>query len=159
MGEQLHPTPYAQVNAVLHDFLASIQAVPGHERGNKQMNMALWAVQGLLALVFLLVGGMKAFLPLTTVKKTMRSLHDVPAALVRCIGVSELLGAIGLIVPTVTGIQPWLTVAAAVGLVVVMTSAAVFHASRREYPNIGTNVVLVLLAAFVVLGRWKLAPL
>jgi putative oxidoreductase len=62
-------------------------------------------------------------------------------------------------VPAVTGIQSWLTVAAAVGLVVVMASASIFHASRREYSNIGMNVVLLLLAVFVVVGRWTLAPL
>lgn len=125
----------------------------------KKMNIALWIAQGLLALAFLLAGSMKAFLPLATLKKNMAWTNNVPAAFVRFIGVAELLGAIGLIVPAVTGIQSWLTEAAAVGLVVVMVSASVFHASRREYSNIGMNAVLLLLAAFVVLGRWTLAPL
>ncbi len=83
----------------------------------------------------------------------------VPAALVRFIGVAELLGAIGLIVPAITGIQSWLTVAAAGGLVLVMLLAAIYHVSRREYSHIGANVVLLLLAAFVLVGRWVLAPL
>ena len=123
------------------------------------MNIALWIVQGLVALAFLLAGFMKTFMPLETLKKNMIWANDLPAALVRFIGVAELLGAIGLIVPAVTGIQSWLTMAAAGGLVLVMLLAAVFHASRREYSNIGVNVVLLLLAAFVLVGRWVLAPL
>ncbi len=123
------------------------------------MNIALWIVQGLLALAFLLAGSMKAFAPLTTVRKNMSWANDVGVPFVRFIGVAELLGGIGLILPAITGIQSWLTIAAALGLVLVMVSASVFHASRREYQNIGMNVVLLLLAAFVVLGRWTLAPL
>lgn len=123
------------------------------------MNIALWVVQGLVALAFLSAGFMKAFMPLETVKKNMAFANVVPAALVRFIGSAELLGAIGLIVPAVTGIQSWLTVAAAGGLVLVMLLAAIYHASRREYSHIGANVVLLLLAAFVLVGRWVLAPL
>ena len=123
------------------------------------MNIALWIVQGLLALAFLLAGSMKAFAPLNTVRKNMSWANDFSVPFVRFIGVAELLGGIGLILPAITGIQSWLTIAAALGLVLVMVSASVFHASRREYQNIGMNVVLLLLAAFVVLGRWALAPL
>ncbi len=123
------------------------------------MNIALWIVQGLLALAFLLAGSMKAFAPLNTVRKNMSWANDVGVPFVRFIGVAELLGGIGLILPAITGIQSWLTIAAALGLVVVMVSASVFHASRREYQNIGMNIVLLLLAAFIVLGRWALAPL
>jgi putative oxidoreductase len=123
------------------------------------MNIALWIVQGLLALAFLLAGSMKAFAPLNTVRKNMSWANDVGVPFVRFVGIAELLAAIGLILPAITGIQSWLTIAAALGLVVVMVSASIFHASRREYQNIGMNVVLLLLAAFVVLGRWALAPL
>ena len=123
------------------------------------MNVALWIVQGLLALAFLLAGSMKAFAPLNTVRKNMSWANDFSVPFVRFIGVAELLAAIGLILPAITGIQSWLTIAAALGLVLVMVSASAFHASRREYQNIGMNVVLLLLAAFVVLGRWALVPL
>ena len=123
------------------------------------VNIVLWVIQGLLALAFLLAGFMKAFMPLAVLKKNMPWVNDVPAAFVRFIGAAELLAAIGLIAPAATGIVPWLTVAAAVGLVVVMLSASVFHASRRENANIGMNVVLLLLAAFIIVGRLALAPL
>lgn len=117
------------------------------------MNIVVWIVQGLVALAFLLAGFMKTFMPVATLKKNMAWVNDVPAAFVRFIGVAEILGAIGLILPLATGIAPWLTVAAAIGLVVVMISASIFHASRRESSNIGMNVVLLLLALFIVVAR------
>ena len=123
------------------------------------MNIALWVVQGLLALLFLMSGSMKAFTPLATMRKKMTWANDFPAAFVRFLGLAELLGAIGLIAPAVTGIQSWLTVAAALGLVMVMVSASVFHTSRREYQHLGIPLVLVLLTVFVVLGRGMLVPL
>ena len=123
------------------------------------MNIALWVVQALLALMFLFVGLTKAFFPLPTVKKNFSWANHVPGALVRFIGVSELVGGIGLILPAVTHILPWLTVAAAIGLALVMISAAIFHASRREFSMIGFTIVLLLLATFVVVGRVTLAPL
>ncbi len=123
------------------------------------MNIALWVVQGLLALAFLLAGAMKSFAPLENLKKNMAWVGQVPVGLVRFIGVAELLGGIGLILPAVTHILPWLTAAAAIGLVLVMISAAVYHASHKEWSSIGVNVVLLLLALFIVLGRVMWSPL
>jgi uncharacterized membrane protein YphA (DoxX/SURF4 family) len=123
------------------------------------MNIVLWIVQGLLALAFLLAGLMKTFRPISTLQKNMTWVGSVAAPFVRFIGIVELLGAIGLILPEATGILPWLTVAAAVGLVIIMLCAAVFHASRREYSRIGVNTVLFLLAALIVVGRLTFAPL
>jgi len=122
-------------------------------------NIVLWIVQGLLTLAFLLSGFTKAFQPLATVRKNMPWASDVPAPFVRFLGVAEMLGAIGLILPAITGIGTWLTVAAAAGLAVVMASASIFHASRREYSTIGMNVVLLLLAVLVIVGRLTFAPL
>ena len=117
-------------------------------------NVVLWIVQGLLALAFLLAGSMKAFRPIETLKKTMTWVATTPASFVRFIGIAELLAAIGLILPRATGILPWLTVAAAVGLVIVMLGAAILHASRREYSHIGANAVLLLLAVFIAIGSF-----
>ena len=123
------------------------------------MNIVLWIVQGLLALAFLLAGFMKTFRPVETLKKNMDWVRVVPTPFVRFIGVSEILGAIGLILPAITGIGTWLTMAAAAGLVVVMVSASIYHASRREYSSIGMNVVLLLLAVLILVGRLTFAPL
>lgn len=121
------------------------------------MSIVLWVIQGLVALAFLLAGFMKTFMPLENLKKNMAWVNNVPAAFVRFIGVAEILGAIGLILPLATGIAPWLTIAAAVGLVVVMLSASAFHASRREFSSIGMNVVLLLMALVIVVGRLTFA--
>jgi uncharacterized membrane protein YphA (DoxX/SURF4 family) len=123
------------------------------------MVIVLWVVQGVLALAFLLSGILKGFTPLEGLKKNMAWVGNVPAGLVRLIGIAELLGALGLILPVATGIVPVLTIAAAVGLVLVMLSAAVFHASRKEYSTIGVNAVLLLLAAFIVVGHLVWVPL
>jgi uncharacterized membrane protein len=118
------------------------------------MNVALWIVQGLLAVGFLLVGGMKLFAYEKYKKMTeARSPgHPGPSKeLVTFIGISEVAGACGLILPAVTGIAPILTTLAAVGLATIMFLAVIFHLRRREPAS--TPVILFVLAAFVVVGR------
>ena len=122
------------------------------------MGIALWIVQGLLALAFLMAGFMKSFMPLEGLKKNMAWVGDVPGGLVRFIGIVEILGALGLILPKLMHILPQLTIAAAIGLVLVMVSAAVFHVARKEYSAIGANVVLLLLAAFIAVGYLAWVP-
>jgi putative oxidoreductase len=107
------------------------------------LNMVLWVVQGLLALSCVFSGLSKAFGRMSTAKQLFPWANHVPAALVRFIGASELLGGIGLVLPEALGIFPWLTVAAATGLALLMLFAALFHAWRREFPSIGVNAVLV----------------
>lgn len=122
------------------------------------MSIVLWIVQGLLALAFLLAGFMHSFLPMARLKKNMAWVGSVPAGLVRFIGIVEMLGALGLILPKLTNIVPQLTIAAAIGLVLVMASAAVFHTIRKEYSNIGANIVLLLLAAVIAVGYLAWVP-
>jgi uncharacterized membrane protein len=114
------------------------------------MNVILWTVQGLLAVVYLLAGVPKATAPIAALSKRVDWIGQVPAGLVRFIGVAELLGAIGLILPR-------LTVAAAIGLIVLQVCAALFHVSRAEAKNLPANAVLFLLALFVVIGRVAVA--
>lgn len=122
------------------------------------MNIALWIAQGLLALAYLMAGALKATRPIDQLSKSMTWVANAPVGFVRFIGVAELLGSAGLILPMVTGILPWLTVAAAIGLVIVQVSAAVFHFSRGEGNRVPMNVVLLLLALFVFIGRVALVP-
>ncbi len=122
------------------------------------MNIALWIVQALLTAMFLMTGFSKAFQPLDALSQMMPWTLDVPLALIRFIGVSELLGAIGLVLPALTGIKPRLTIAAAAGIMLVMISASIFHLTRGEYGPIVFNLVLLALAAFVAYGRWQIAP-
>jgi hypothetical protein len=91
--------------------------------------------------------------------KTIHWVADVPAGLVRFIGIGELLAAIGLIVPAATGILPQVTAVAASGLEFIMTSASILHIIRGEFFALPMTIVLTALAAFVENERWKLAPL
>jgi len=123
------------------------------------MNIALSVIQILLALAFLLAGVPQATQPIPTLSKRLTWAKDVPAPFVRFIGVAAILGALGLILPGLTGILPWLTVAAAIGLAVIMVAAIIFHILRGETNRIAFNIVFLLLLLFVTYGRIALAPL
>lgn len=84
---------------------------------------------------------------------------DFPTGLVRFIGVSEILGGLGLLIPSIFRFKPFLTVWAALGLGLVMIFAAIFHASRGEFPAIGINVILLAVALFIAWGRSKKTPI
>lgn len=122
------------------------------------MNIGLWIAQVLVALAF----GGHAYSMLFRVEQARTQMpwtRAVSIPVLRFIGVAEILGAIGLVLPAVTGVFPWLTVAAAAGLVTIMVLAIVFHATRREWPSIALNIVLGLLAFAVVYGRLVIEPL
>lgn len=122
------------------------------------MTIALWIVQALLAAAFIFAGVTKAF-RYAYAHATLPWVKDVPRGLTTFIGVAELLGGIGLLLPALTGMLPWLTPLAAAGLALVMLLAIGFHTTRREWPAIGFNIVLLLLAAFVAYGRFAIMPL
>lgn len=121
----------------------------------ENVNIALWIVQGLLAAMFVMAGVMKAF-QYEKAKEKLPWVKDVSKRLVTFIGLSELLGGIGLIVPQATGILPILTPVAAIGLSIIMLLAAKFHLSRKEMPGVITNLIILILAAFVAYGRLAL---
>ncbi|MGH2567561.1 MAG: DoxX family protein [Bacteroidota bacterium] len=124
----------------------------------RKTNIVLWILQALLAAAYLMAGYQKALLPLDVASVTITWIPDVPPPLVRFIGISELLGALGLILPRVTGIGRQLTTLAAAGLAVVMASATVFHIARGEFFVLPMTLTFFVLLAFVAYGRWKLAP-
>jgi uncharacterized membrane protein len=116
------------------------------------MNIALWVSQGILAFVFITAGGMK----LLAYQKYRAMLEKTaPTSLthgqITFLGIAELAGAIGVVLPAALKVAPWLTGCAAAGLALVMLSATIFHIRRREPPI--TTAVLFLVAAFVVVGR------
>src|SRR5882724_12548295 len=118
------------------------------------MSTALWIVQGLLAAVFLFAGGTKLVLPLDQLTGPVA----LPGLLLRFIGVCEVLGALGLILPGVLRIRPGLTPLAATGLVIIMIGATVLTLMGGELTAAVVSAVVGLLAAFVAYGRWRLAP-
>lgn len=119
------------------------------------MTQALWVVQGLLALVFLFSGGMKLVLPLDKLTGPV----SMPGPFLRFIGVAEVLGALGLILPSLLRIRPGLTPLAAAGLVIIMIGATVITLGVGEVVAALISIVVGLLAAFVAYGRWRRAPI
>lgn len=125
----------------------------------KTWNIALWTLQILLALAFSMAGFMKLTQPIAALAANMPWVAQSPAALVRFIGLSELLGGLGLILPALLRIRPALTVAAGGGLTVVMILAVLFHLTRGEGPMAAPALVLGALAALVAWGRTARAPI
>jgi uncharacterized membrane protein YphA (DoxX/SURF4 family) len=122
------------------------------------MGIALWIVQVLLAAAFLVSGMTKLSQPKEKLVKNMAWVEDFSQGAVRIIGALEVLGAIGIVLPALTGILPWLTPLAAAGLVLTMIGAALTHLRRAEYSVITVPAVLLILAAFVAYGRFFVLP-
>jgi uncharacterized membrane protein len=118
------------------------------------VNIALWIVAGVLAAVFLSAGVLKLTQPKEKLRANLAWVDDFSARTVKFIGLMEILGAIGLIVPAVTGIATILTPLAATGLAITMVLAAVVHARRREPQLIVVIAVLFALALFVAIMRF-----
>ncbi|GAK95243.1 putative integral membrane protein [Nonlabens ulvanivorans] len=131
-----------------------------NQKSNKAINIALWIAQGLLAVMFIMAGIMKVTQSIEALAESLPWVTSTPLGLVRFIGISELLGGLGLLIPSIFRFKPFLTVWAALGLALIMVLAAGFHASRGEFTNIGMNVVLIGIALFIVWGgRNKKAPI
>ncbi len=119
-------------------------------------NWTLWIIQGLLALLFLFAGVVKLVIPAAELVKQAPMLS---AAFLRFVGVCEVLGAIGLILPSLLRVQPGLTPLAAAGLVIIMIGAVVITLMTGGIATALIPFVVGLLLVFVAFGRWRLAPL
>jgi uncharacterized membrane protein YphA (DoxX/SURF4 family) len=124
-------------------------------------NIVLWIGQGLLAIAFLFAGGLKLVMSAAQLTEQMSASGGwlPPIAFVRFIGVCEVLGAIGVIVPWLTGIRPGLTPLAAGGLVIIMIGATVVNLTSTTPAVAIATVILGLLAASVAYGRRTKAEL
>ena len=138
-------------------------AVPGEElltemetytMDLRKVGVRLWIVQGLLALIFLFAGSIKLFMPI----ETLTEQSPLPGLFMRLIGVCEVIGALGLVLPGLVGIRPGLTPLAAAGLVIIMIGATVLTLTGGEVTPALLPLVVGLLAAFVAYGRWRLTP-
>jgi uncharacterized membrane protein YphA (DoxX/SURF4 family) len=117
------------------------------------MNVVIWVLQVLLALAFLAAGLTKLSQPRQKLAATMGWVEDFSDPGVRAIGALEVLGAVGLLLPALTGVATVLVPLAAVGLALLMVGAAATHRRRGELPMIGINAVLLVLAVGVAWAR------
>jgi uncharacterized membrane protein YphA (DoxX/SURF4 family) len=122
------------------------------------LNIFLWILQALLTLMFL-IHALLMFAPQSPQARQMPYILAIQSPFRSALGTAEALGAIGLVLPGLTHILPWLTPLAAAGLVVFMAGAIVFHIRRHENVNIVLNLILLVLALIVAYGRFAIMPL
>lgn len=123
------------------------------------MNTLLWISQGLVAAIFLMAGMTKLTQPREKIKEKVGDWVDVVSdSNLKLIGLLEMFGAIGLVLPMLLNILPVLTPIAAVGLSITMVSAMSLHIKRKEMDKLVPNVVLLVLSLFIAIGRFIIVP-
>jgi hypothetical protein len=126
---------------------------------SRGLHIGLWIVQGLLALIFAGTGLWKLATPIPELAAKMPWMGQVSPGFLYATAVFDLLGGLGILIPSVTRIKPGLAVLAALGCVALMAGAIVFHVSRGEVASTPFNFVLVLLSLFVAWGRRSRSPI
>jgi uncharacterized membrane protein YphA (DoxX/SURF4 family) len=120
------------------------------------MSILLWVLQVLLAMAFVAHGLLFLSPPASIVEQLNASL---PRWFQLFLGVAEVLAAVGLTLPGITRIQPWLVPCAAVGIMIVMISATIFHIARNEVSSAIVTAVLLAVATFIAHMRWRVVPI
>ena len=124
---------------------------------NRSLNIALWIAQLLIAVSFCAAAVMKITWPIGQLAAMWPWAGQMPSTLVRLLGVIDLAGGAGVLLPALARIRPGLSVLAAAGCVALQLCALAFHASRGEWAALPVNVVFIALSAFVLWGRgWKI---
>lgn len=126
---------------------------------NQGLNIGLWVVQGLLGLTFAGTGVWKLSTPLAKLAAMIPWAGQVSPAFLYTTALFDLLGGIGILIPSLTRIKPDLSVLAALGCAALQLCAIAFHFSRGEHANTPFNFLLVALALFVAWGRTTQAPI
>ncbi len=126
---------------------------------SKAFNISLWIGQVILSVMFLMAGVMKTFQPMGQLAEMIPWTQDMSMLMVRLIGISELLGGLGLLLPALLKMKPALTQLAAAALGLVMVMASLFHIFRGEYASIGINVFMLAIALYVAWGRHFMVPI
>lgn len=139
--------------------IAQTNATPTARTAGTPLQILIWLAQLIVAGLFCMAGVMKISTPIPDLSAMMPWTGQLPAAFVRVIGLIDLAGGVGILLPALTRIKPQLTVAAALGCVVLQALAFGFHAFRGEYAVLPLNVVLFALSVFVLWGRGKVAAI
>jgi uncharacterized membrane protein len=122
------------------------------------MHRTTWVLQIVLGIYFVAIGVMHFIVP-EGLPAPLGWMYDLPTWAHWVSGIAEILGGLGLILPGLTRIRPELTPLAAAGLTLVMVMAAVYHLTRGEMVNIGTNLLVAALLVFIAWVRWRRHPL
>lgn len=125
-------------------------------RQPRVLNAALWTAQVLIFIAFTLIGVMKLTMPVDRLAGLWVWPGQVPEPFLRTMGLIDLAGGLGILLPALTGIRPRLTVAAALGCTVLQVIAIIFHISRGEAAVTPFNFLLLALSAFILWGRSRL---
>ena len=129
--------------------------MPSDRSRDRRMNIVLWTVQIILTLLFLFAGGAKLAMSMDALAKAV----PLPATFMKFIAICEVLGALGLLLPGLTGIATYLTPLAASGLTIIVVGATVVTIATLGVAPAVLPFVATLLAAFVAYGRWRRMPL
>lgn len=126
----------------------------------KFLRISLWIAQGLIFAAFTMIGFQKLFMPPEALAAMWHTTWPVEYPnLLRSMGVVDMVGGIGILLPALTRIQPRLTVLAALGCTLLQISAIIFHAARSEFASLPFNFILLPLVVFILWGRSKRAPI
>lgn len=129
------------------------------QKPSKAIHIILWVAQVILAATFIWAAAMKLVQPPDKLAAMWPWTGQIPGTLVKLTGLIDLAGATGLILPSLLRIKPKLTPIAAIGIILLMISASIFHIARGEAAQIGTNIVFAGMAAFIAWGRFTKAPI
>lgn len=131
-----------------------------HEgRKRNGLHFGLWLAQFLIGAPFVYFGGMKIVCPIAVLSVIMPWTGEVPETMVRLLGLIDVAGGLGLLLPGLTKIKPGLTKVAAIGCIILQVAAGAFHVARGEAAMAPLNLVFLLLAIFILWGRTTRAPL
>ena len=124
------------------------------------LNVALWIIQILLAIGYAIAGIMKIVSPISDLAMEMAYAADVPEWFVRTVGVLEVAGAVGIIMPAITKIMTWLVPLTAICFSLIQVTAIFIHANYGETAQfLAINLTLLAMSLFVLWGRWKKLPI
>lgn len=116
------------------------------------MTTAMWIAASILFVSYTVTGLVKLVLPVASIPRRLQWVHATRPRNVRAMGVVNLLGGLGVMLPPLTGMMTWLTIVAAVGLVIVQAGAIRIHIAFRDFVTLPVNILLLLLAAYLALA-------
>lgn len=122
------------------------------------MKIFTWIIQILLSVMFIMAGFMKSGTPMEVLAANMPWVNDFSAATVRFIGLMEIIGGLGLLLPSLLRIKPLLTPLAGVGLAIIMLFALIYHIGKGEFAALPVNIIMGGLSLFIAWARYKKVP-